>query len=185
LNWKNVIVRGLLIVVGVALIAGAGAIGWRVGKGYGIAFMASLLVLVIFLTAPPPSKVQDVISTALVPLTALTFVGTGLGIGLSERTGTVRFYEIAAQVIPTLVLALTLEIRLIRGRPTNPFSLVFPAIILVAVGLGEFAALKAVLTGRPTPLDFQSVVVALATAFIGVFLGALARPPGTDSQGDT
>lgn len=181
---KNLIRRGVLLVAGLAVLFAAGAVAWEMGRVYGLAFMAFMLTIFVLLTTFPPDEVRNFISTGLVPLTGLAFVGAGAAVGWSDRTGPVRFYEISAQVIPTLVLALTLEVRLVRGRLNHPFGLVFPALILVAVGLGEFAALKAVLTGAPTKFDFQSVVVALVTAFVGVALGALARPPDPDEDDD-
>lgn len=174
---KELAMRSFLFILGSAVLVAAAAVGWWIGRGSGVAFVAFVMVVFGLLMNFPPHKVQAFVSAGLVPLTALTFLGTGIAIGFSDRTGTVRFYEISAQVIPTLVLALALEVSLVSSRIREPFTLVFPAIILLAVGLGEFAALKAVLTGQPTQLDFQSVVVALVTAFVGVFLGALARPP--------
>ena len=179
LSEKDLAMRCLLFILAAAVFVAATAFGWWIGRGAGAAFVAFVIVVFSLLMNFPPHKVQSFVSAGLVPLTALAFLGTGLAIGFSETTGTVRFYEISAQVIPTLVLALALEIRLVSNRIREPFTLVFPTIILLAVGLGEFAALKAVLTGRPTQLDFQSVVVALVTAFVGVFLGALAHPPSS------
>lgn len=174
--WWGLLVLGGLVALGLSVWILSSSGGFS-----GVQLVGALLVVVVLLTSVSPEKTQAFINRWLVPMVILVILGTSLAMAPSTRTGSIRFYEIAAQVIPTLVLALAIEIRLVRGTPRHELALVFPFTILFLLGVGEFFALKAVVTESPTRSDFQSVVSTMTGAFSGIILGALARP-GDDSE---
>jgi hypothetical protein len=82
-----------------------------------------------------------------------------------------QYYAVAAQVIPVLLLALVLEVRLFRVDEDEsiPDSLWFMG-VFGAMFVGEMVAIGALYAGE-TPSRFEQIVVFLAT-FYGVAIFA-------------
>lgn len=92
----------------------------------------------------------------------------------------IRYYELAAQVLPVLVLVLAIELRMF-GMRVNPdvkrktwhavTGFVFLVILGTGMALGEVAALQVVYTGRIPPSAAGYVRTALVTS--SVLIGAI------------
>jgi hypothetical protein len=111
---------------------------------------------------------------------ALFFVWavSNLVVSLAEPKVKLPFFEVSAQVIPVLILALAFERRLFsrpvpNERPSERYR-AFP--LLVALILGESSALSAVASGRVHLRWTEGVISALITAGVAFTATALEHP---------
>jgi hypothetical protein len=116
-------------------------------------------------------------------LPVLVFMGTSVGFGFVERDGSERFYELAAQVIPVLLLGVSLEGSLI-ARPSvrDTFEFGMALLTLIGLGWGEFEALRAVELGHGSEGTFGTVVAALFAGFVAIITLGLLEPDDDDDD---
>ena len=96
---------------------------------------------------------------------------------LTDTTGSLAFYETAAQVIPVLLLVMALEVRLVPPRTSGVDLRTAMLVVYVLLG-GEFAALQSVARGHGGQDQMTFTVAALTCGFVAVALiglGALPR----------
>ena len=91
--------------------------------------------------------------------------------------GNLRFFEIAAQIIPFLFLALMVEVRAFEPRDRREVREMLVITLGVTIGLvaGEAAALEAVLRGRGTELGEDVIEVAMIAAAAQLIVMPLHR----------
>jgi hypothetical protein len=94
-----------------------------------------------------------------------------------------RFFEVAAQVIPVLVLAIGLESRIVVRRLRTGGEFFLAALLLTLLGLGELAAFQAIL-GPNTHWELREVAAALVGGFVGVITVGLLNPENGNSGDD-
>jgi hypothetical protein len=98
-----------------------------------------------------------------------------LDIGEIER----GFYEVTAQVIPVLLLAITIELR--RSRHLESEDLVVTVTLLL---LGEVVALFNAAGARTGSLGYASVSAALTVGFVALVMGLIADYEPTRSRSE-
>jgi hypothetical protein len=109
----------------------------------------------------------------------------------ASSTGSDRFYEVAAQVIPVLLLALTIEIRLTQRSRVARGAEIYSAVLAQAVlGIGELTAFLAMAFDTEDDLTFALTSGALSYGFVAVgvatFLQRIAAIElGADRSTDT
>lgn len=94
----------------------------------------------------------------------------------AQTTPNLSFYEVAAQIIPLLFLALLIEERFFSKRedPAPSFEFLVLAAILVGI-VGEIVALNALVTGKPaSPTERLTVSYAIALLFAPLLWRAVA-----------
>jgi len=100
-----------------------------------------------------------------------TFGITWMIVGPTD--GSLRFHEVAAGLIPALMIALMLNTGAIKGG-TMPWSVRFTAILaFLTLAGGEAAALSSLLNSQPQYADIT--LAAIAAGFTGAAEAALAR----------
>jgi hypothetical protein len=93
------------------------------------------------------------------------------------------FFGIAAQVIPILLLAAVLEIRVLdRIGRIDSQSMGITVIVVLGIAKGEFEALQGV-WGGPAAADTGWIVGAIATGFAFILLNVIT-PPLPGPKGD-
>lgn len=87
------------------------------------------------------------------------------------------FYEVAAQVIPVLFIALLIERQVVgKGYEESPAAALGLLAIIVFAAIGEFVAISALAEDRhPTQLEKAVVGGAIVMLFLPMIIGA-ARP---------
>ena len=120
------------------------------------------------------ARVSDYrVSREAVPDLILAFVPAGMGavamLLVGSRSGTLRFHEIAAQVLAVLFLALVFQAKAFDLRNVHiVVDGLYIMLTLLLIAAGEYSALESVFLGRPANGDV--VVGALATALMAVLL---------------
>jgi hypothetical protein len=173
--------KQLLGRIAVAL-AGLGGIGlgiwisWRENAAAGVVLNLCVILLLVAFFRVPLARIRAGSQQLLwlFPLTTYFLVSIGMAT-VSDSKGTVAFFEVTAQVIPILVLALTVELRLFSQNATNVQGQAAAGLLTILfLGLGEFYCLGVVATGRPSSDAFEAAVSSLAAGFIGLIVGGLA-----------
>jgi O-antigen ligase len=91
------------------------------------------------------------------------------------------FDEVAAQVIPVLLLALALEARFFRlHRIREPLDLAAALFTMLVLGCGEFYAFQGTLANRPEHAGL--IGGAVAAGFVAVAVAALTGPEVTSKD---
>jgi hypothetical protein len=99
-----------------------------------------------------------------------------------EPHASLSFDEVAAQVIPVLLLALALEARFFRlHRIREPLDLAAALFTMLVLGCGEFYALQGIADNRPEHAGL--IGGAIAAGFVAVAVAALTGPE-VDSMDD-
>lgn len=127
---------------------------------------------------------------ALVPL-APAAVGSWVYIGVGSTHAKLAFFAAASQIIPLLLVVLALEQRyffrlyaLSMKGPAREIEralyIAYPLVLLLLFGMGEWAALEALATGKPDINAAKMCAGAIAGGFTAACLLPLAptRPPG-------
>jgi len=102
---------------------------------------------------------------------------------IGSQDGTIAFHEIGAQLIVVLLLALALEARFfgVRDR-TERFDLLVPLYVMALLAVGEFYALRSLLSEEPRGAEM--VGGAIAAGFAAVAVSALLGPTKRSSGGE-
>jgi hypothetical protein len=129
--------------------------------------------LTVFLVAFTSSRVS-----VRVNVLAL-FVGAWTWSFTDHTIDEIRFYEVTAQIVPVLFLALAVETRTLRGQAKRAVderaAAAFTALLLVVAGI---ESLRAIAQQRAQAAAFDVVVAALAaatTALVLIGLGTAAE----------
>lgn len=129
-------------------------------------------------TERPPSATA---SWLLVFRFAILVLAFAFGCLLIQGPTSVRFFEVAAQVLPVLLLAFALEFRFLTpGSGPGTGDLLDVGLLFLVLAFGEWIALDAVATGVGTENEGTVVAASLLTGFLGVGIGAVtanATPP--------
>lgn len=136
----------------------------------------------------PPSRL---LRAGLVPLAPVLVGGLVMNTAhISEPR--LAFFGAASQIIPVLLVVLALEHRYFfrpfalgtmgpARRVENVVYFIYPIILLMVLGLGEYAALEALATGKPDSEAAKTCAGAIAGGFTAACLLPLA-PERTPSS---
>jgi hypothetical protein len=125
-----------------------------------------------------PSRVASWLLLFRVAILSLTFAA---GCLLIHGPTNVRFFELAAQILPVLLLAFAIEFRFLTpGTRPGTGDLLDVLFLFLVLAWGEWMALDAVANNRANGSEGTIVGAAILTGFVGVGLGAItanATPP--------
>jgi hypothetical protein len=112
---------------------------------------------------------------------AILSLSFSVGCLLIEGPTNVRFFELAAQVLPVLLLAFAIEFRFLTpGTRPGTGDLLDVLFLFLVLAWGEWIALDAVAKNGASGSEGTVVGAAILTGFVGVGLGAItanAEPP--------
>ena len=154
-------------IVGVAFVL----VGTLISTGVlGVIILLASVTISLVVTVIGVRRAADFLVQLRWSLPIITFLVTAFVVNLSsDRVGSVRFYELAAQVIPVLLLAIGLESALVtKSRIRDPSEWLIAGLTLAYLAIGEFYALRAVELERGTEDAFAWVVAGLAAGFVAV-----------------
>jgi hypothetical protein len=136
------------------------------GLGVAIAVIAGLVDR--YEKELPPVIAHNWTFMALIPTMVILVVLPDL----TKRTGSTAFYEAAAQIIPVMLLAISLEVGFLRRGHERP-ALRVGILSIAVLALGEFSALQSIERGHGSKEQFGWVVAALTYGFLAIGLNAL------------
>lgn len=163
-----------LVIISLALVA-AYVVMWIYDRGsfnrIKIVFIVVLLggiLLIYLMQRGPEAAVREVRWITPWALLGAFVVPIPL---VGDARATMTFFEISAQVIPILVLALAFQGRLINGLSRRNLFETYSFGVFLLLIVGEGIALNAVFRG--TPGDASLVVGAISAGFVGIALRAV------------
>lgn len=175
------VVAALLLLVGIALV------DWIVedpvvgtAAAVGVAAACAAVVIVALIVADPASRLAVSVQ-GVVPL-ALVVVILGLWLGIDEPPAD-GFYSVSAQIIPVLLLALLVEVRIVdRRQALRRSDLAALGVVLVGLVVAELTALASFWVDDPDPgLVFGGV----AAGVLGLLFAGITPDRGTGREGRT
>lgn len=177
---QRLLVTAILLALGLLIVAGGVALALAEGMHFPAALIGTSFVLAAFilLLQTDIGLLVRVLRGLQLFFPIAAFSLTTLLMG--KTAGTVRFDEIAAQVIIVLLLALAIDARFFRlraGRDRLDVAAILYTMLLLAVG--EFYAFKGLLTSHPGRAE--TIAGAIAAGFIAVAITAMT---GAESAGD-
>lgn len=173
IGMRQLVIRIGMVLVGIALVGVATWLIWAEQGTIGTAFiMVALSFVAVVLSSSLRDRRQRLQQWLwLVPL-VMYFVTAVVVDVLTGEAGTLAFYETVAQVIPILVLALTVELRLLAETATNVSGQAAAGLLtILLLGFGEFFSLRAVATETVSDQAFVASTAALASGFVGLIVG--------------
>ena len=180
---QRLLVAAILLALGLMIVAG----GVALALGEGARFPAALIDTVVVLSAFVLLLRIDIgllirVLRGLQPiLPIVAFSLTSLLMG--KTTGTVRFDEIAAQVIVVLVLALAIDARFFRLRADRDrLDVVAILYTMLLLAIGELYALKGLLASNPAHAEM--IAGAIAAGFTAVAVTAMTGIESADGEED-
>lgn len=151
-----------------AALLGAAALVLTAGMdllGIGIA----VTLVSVLVGAIGEDRVRRIIDHALPTVTPAVFTVVGVsGYLLNVGPGQVGFYAACAQILPVLIIGLTIEAGLFGAHPSRLSDARVSLLSLFLLGLGEVAALRALARGHGGREEFVIVVASIAAAFAGL-----------------
>ncbi len=100
-----------------------------------------------------------------------------------QRTSEMRFYEITAQIVPVLFLALAVELQAFRIRANLPRGETYVgAIVALFLVIAGFESLRTISSGKAEIGQFSSVAAALVAATTNLVLIAIVGLPGSQRE---
>jgi hypothetical protein len=169
----------ILLAFGFIVIAGGVVLALSEGKSLGAAIIGSLLALTAFvlLLRTDTELLIRVLRGLQLLLPIVAFAVTTLMMG--KTAGTIRFDEVAAQVIIVLLLVLAVDARFFRlKKDRDRLDVVAIVYTMVLLGSGEFYALRGLLTSDPARAE--TIAGAVAAGFVAVAVIAMT---GAESEG--
>lgn len=122
---------------------------------------------------PRATAIWETVSSTLLrfgPVAAFIFTAIVVG---DDANPSLSFYEVSAQVIPLLIVALAFETRIFDVRSaTDPQEATFSVVVGLILALGEYYALRSVWSATGDGADY--VAGSIAAGFVGLLAGALA-----------
>lgn len=169
---QRLLVTAILLALGLLIVAGGVALALDEGAHFPAALIGTVVVLIAFvlLLRIDIGLFIHALRGLQPILPIVTFSLTSLLMG--KTTGTVRFDEIAAQVIVVLVLALAIDARFFRLRADRDrLDVVAILYTMLLLAIGELYALKGLLASHPARAE--TVAGAIAAGFTAVAVTAM------------
>ncbi len=179
-NWKNLLPT-ILGFVAIAFLT-AQVVGFHAGVA-ALSIIVAIFVVTVALSFIPRKKFASFFASTFgwLPVTvgALSyFFWYYYAEGLDHPDAT--FFHASADVLPVLLLAAVIDVR--RTEKLESRGLILP---IIAVFLGEVAALNALAFGFAGPGDFAAVSASLVSTTIALVLAVLAdisEPPAASPK---
>lgn len=166
-----------MLLTAIALLLGGAVLTWKDSGPIGAVGSLSIAGLAALILVAPSEKTRRLAQRWLWILPFLSGVLLESGVLLlSNQRGNVRFFELVSQVIPILLLALVLELRLFSSRisiASGQISLGLLTVLFLA--MGEAQSLGVVVSQRPSEAAFATAIAALGTGLVALLVGALAE----------
>lgn len=165
----------LIILLLAAYVAALGAEVFVFNTGLRVRILLALVAVASFLVADAYFRwgVESIRAFLRgLSLFELVVVYVIVGFLVGRAKGTIQFYEVSAQLIPLLVLALVYQSNAFAlRRIRNVDDLSGLMVSLGALATGEVVALRAIFTGKPGGAPFVAGAIGMALA--GILLFAL------------
>lgn len=161
---RALVTAGLLIGVGLGAAAGMDLFG------LGLAFT----LMAVLVGAMGEARLRHLVERTLPAITPTVFIVVGLtGDLLKAGPGGQAFYAAAAQVLPVLIVGLTIEAGIFANH-THRFSDTRVSLLsMFLLGIGEVAALRALARGHGGREEFVTVIASISAAFAGLAAAAV------------
>jgi hypothetical protein len=180
---QRLVVTAILLALGLLIVVGGVALALGEGARFPAALIDTVVVLIAFVLLFR-ADIRLLIHALrglqpILPIVAFSLTSLLMG----KTTGTVRFDEIAAQVIVVLVLALAIDARFFRLRADrNRLDVVAILYTMLLLAIGELYALKGLLASHPA--HAETIAGAIAAGFTAVAVTAMTGIESADGEED-